>query len=154
MTLAIEWDIKHKHLIFTHTHTHTHARTHTHMSHIMRKPTFCIYAKTKTQISFTVTANLISAFGFATLIALFLYFLNPKFPAYGHLLCLCSSVCVRHVRKPHCWFSHYPAHVSILVMKMNLLHQNYQKKPRRRLRSNYSRMGTRLTLNLKTRTLT
>ena len=32
----------------------------------MRKPAFCIYAKTKTQISFAITAKLISAFVFAT----------------------------------------------------------------------------------------
>ena len=36
------------------------------MSLVMRKPAFCIYAKTKTQISFAVTAKLISAFVFAT----------------------------------------------------------------------------------------
>ena len=34
------------------------------------------YAKTKTQISFTVTAKLISAFVFATRIVQFLYFLS------------------------------------------------------------------------------
>ena len=37
------------------------------------------YAKTKTQISFAVTAKLISAFVFATLIVQSLYFLDPKF---------------------------------------------------------------------------
>ena len=36
-----------------------------HMSLVMRKPFFCI-SKTKTQISFAVTAKLISAFVFAT----------------------------------------------------------------------------------------
>ena len=36
------------------------------------------YAKTKTQISFMVTAKLISAFVFATRIVQSLYFLNPK----------------------------------------------------------------------------
>ena len=35
------------------------------MSLVMRKPGF-VYAKTKTQISFAVTAKLISAFVFAT----------------------------------------------------------------------------------------
>ena len=44
--------------------------------------------------SFAVTAKLISAFVFATQIVQFLYFLNPKFQASGHLLCLYSSVCV------------------------------------------------------------
>ena len=36
------------------------------------------YAKTKAKISFTVTANLIRAFVFATWIVQFLFFLNPK----------------------------------------------------------------------------
>ena len=42
-------------------------------------------AKTKAQISIPVTANLISAFVFATWIVQFLYLLNPKFPASSHL---------------------------------------------------------------------
>ena len=37
------------------------------------------YAKTKTQISFAVTAKLISAFVFTTWIVEYLFFLNPKF---------------------------------------------------------------------------
>ena len=61
--------------------------------------------KTKAQISFTVTAQLISAFVSATQTVQFLYFLNPKLPASSCLLCSYSSVCVRPVRKPHCWFS-------------------------------------------------
>ena len=44
------------------------------------------YAKTKTQISFAVTAKLISAFVFATRIVQSLFFLNPKFQASSHLL--------------------------------------------------------------------
>ena len=55
------------------------------------------YAKTKTQTSF---AKLTSAFVFATRIVQSLYFLNPKFQASSHLLCLCSPVCVRPGRKP------------------------------------------------------
>ena len=43
------------------------------------------YAKTKTQISCAVTAQLISAFVFATWIVQHLYFLNPKFQASSHL---------------------------------------------------------------------
>ena len=54
--------------------------------------------KTKAQISFAVTAKLISAFVFATWIVQFLYFLNSKFPASGHLLCLYSSHCVGQFR--------------------------------------------------------
>ena len=49
------------------------------MSLVMRKPAFCINAKTKTQISFAVTAELISAFVFATWIVQSLYFLNQNF---------------------------------------------------------------------------
>ena len=52
---------------------------------IMRKPDFA-YAKTKTQISFAVTAKLISAFVFATWIEQFIFFLNPKFQASNHIL--------------------------------------------------------------------
>ena len=62
-----------------------------------------IYAKTKTQISFAVAPQ----------IAQYLYFLNLKFPAFGHLQCLYSSVCVGHVRKPHCWFSHEVSYICI-----------------------------------------
>ena len=58
------------------------------------------YAKTKTQISFVVTAKLISAFVFATLIVQALYFLNPKFQASNHLLWLYSLACVGPDRKP------------------------------------------------------
>ena len=64
------------------------------------------YAKTKTQISFTVTAMLISAFVFATWIVQSLYFLNPKFHASSHLLWLYSLVCVGPGQKPERWFSH------------------------------------------------
>ena len=45
-----------------------------------------LYAKTKTQISFAVTAKLISVFVFATRIVQSLFFLNPKFQASSHLL--------------------------------------------------------------------
>ena len=75
------------------------------MSHIMRNQHF-VYAKTKVQISFTVTAKLISTFVFTTRIVQFLFFLNLKFPASSHRLCLYSSFCVRPVLKSHCWFSH------------------------------------------------
>ena len=58
------------------------------------------YAKTKTQISFAVTAKLISAFVFAIGIVQFLYYLNPKFQASSHILWLYSPVCVGPGRKP------------------------------------------------------
>ena len=67
----------------------------------MGKPIICT-CKNKD----TVTEKLISAFVFATWIAQFLYFLNLKFPAFSHLLCLYSLVCVRPVPRPDCWFSH------------------------------------------------
>ena len=57
------------------------------------------FAKTKTQISFAVTAKLISVFVFATRILQSLYFLNPKFQASSHLLWLYSPVCVGPGRK-------------------------------------------------------
>ena len=56
----------------------------------LRKPYFA-YAKTKTQISFAVTAQLISGFVFATWIEQSLYFLNPKFRA---ILCDCTALFV------------------------------------------------------------
>ena len=73
-----------------------------HMSRVVRKPkTGCfVYANTKTQISFAVTAKLFSAFVFATRIVQSLYFLNPKFQASSHLLWLYSPLCVGPGRKP------------------------------------------------------
>ena len=58
------------------------------------------YAKTKTQISFAVTAKLISVFIFATRIVQYFNFLNSKFQAYSHFLWLHSPVCVGPGRKP------------------------------------------------------
>ena len=58
------------------------------------------YAKTKTQISCAVTAQLISAFVFAIRIVQSLKYLNPKFQASSHLLWLYSPVCVGPGRKP------------------------------------------------------
>ena len=58
------------------------------------------YAKTKTQISCAVTAQLISAFVFAVWIVQFLYYLNLKFQASSHILLLYSTVCVRPGWKP------------------------------------------------------
>ena len=97
----------------------------------MRKPTFA-YAKTKTQISFAVTAisfavtaKLISAFVFASWIVQSLYYLNPKFQASRHLLWRYRLVCVGPGRKPECWFSHDTAqmlwlrHYVIMVLLMS-----------------------------------
>ena len=70
------------------------------MSPVKRKPAFCICKKTKTQISFAVTAKLISAFVFATRIVQPLYFLNTKFQASSHLVWSYSLVCVGPGQKP------------------------------------------------------
>ena len=69
------------------------------MRRVVRKPAFA-YAKTKTQISFAVTAKLISAFVFATWLVQFLYFLNTIFQASSHLVWLCILVYVGPGRKP------------------------------------------------------
>ena len=63
----------------------------------MRKTTFCICENK-------------SVFVCSTRIVQYLFFLNPKFPATSHLLCLYSSVSVEPVGKPHCWFSYDTAH--------------------------------------------
>ena len=69
------------------------------MSCVVRKPAFCL-CENKTQISFTGTAKLISAFVFATLIVQSLYFLNTKFQASSHFVWLYSLVCAGPGRKP------------------------------------------------------
>ena len=89
--------------IFEHGHVHTklviYIYIRYYLSRIVRKPDFA-YAKTKAQISCAVTAQLISAFVFATRIVQFLFYLNPKFQDSSLLLWLYRSVCVRHGRKP------------------------------------------------------
>ena len=64
------------------------------MSHVMRRPAFCICENKE------VTAQLTSAFVFATWIVRSLFYLNPKFQASCHLLWLYSPVCVGPDRKP------------------------------------------------------
>ena len=70
------------------------------MSRVIRKPAFA-FAKTKTQISCAVTAQLISAFIFAKQIvqSIFMYFLNPEFQASSPHVQLYSLVCVGPGRK-------------------------------------------------------
>ena len=63
------------------------------------KTIFFSYAKTKAQISFAVTAKLISAFVFAKRIVKSLYYLNPKFKASSHLQWLYSPVYVGPSKK-------------------------------------------------------
>ena len=64
------------------------------------KTGFLHMRKQKMQISFAVTAKLISAFVFATRILQSLYFLNLKFQASSYLLWLYGPVCVGSGRKP------------------------------------------------------
>ena len=72
-----------------------------------------LHMRKQTQISFAITAKLISAFVFTSRRVHFLFFLNPKFPASSLLLWLYSLICVGPVRKPHCWFSHETAHLEL-----------------------------------------
>ena len=65
------------------------------------------------QISFAITAKLISTFVFATRKVQFLFFLYWKFQASSCLLWLYSPVCVGPVQNPHCWFSHDAAHLFV-----------------------------------------
>ena len=58
------------------------------------------YAKTKTQISCAVIAQLISAFVFAIQIEQSLFYINPKFQACSLFLLFYSPVCVRPGQKP------------------------------------------------------
>ena len=88
--------LKYSHLKICCIHSN-HFNTHD-LSHVMRNQCFA-YAKTKTQISFAVTAKLISAFVFALLIVQSLLFLNPGL-------------------KPDCWFSHDAAHLQKEVLVM------------------------------------
>ena len=108
MTLAVESDVKHEI---------------NQLSRHMGKPTICI-GENKTQISFAVTAKLISAFVFAIRIVQFLFYLNPKFQASSSFLCLYKSVCVGPVRKPHCWFSNeatpFSSHAHFVAGPVNL----------------------------------
>ena len=60
------------------------------MSCVLKSSVLCNYAKTKAQISCTVTTQLISAFVFATWIVQSLYFLNPKFQT-SSLFCGCAA---------------------------------------------------------------
>ena len=73
------------------------------------------YAKTKGQISFAVTAKLISTFVFAKQIVESLFYLYTKFQPSSIFLCLCSSICVGPVQKPHCRFSHEAAHILTIM---------------------------------------
>ena len=89
-----------------------------HLSRIMRKPTICICETKDPQVSFAITAKLISASVFATWIVQSLYFLNLKFPASSHLQWLYSLDCVRSGQNPHCWFSPVATHLESFKQSM------------------------------------
>ena len=81
------------------------------MSLVMRKLQLFAYAKTKTQISFAVTAKLISAFILATLIVQSLYLLYTNFKP---LAIFCGSTARFKsdlVGNPLDRFSHNEAHI-------------------------------------------
>ena len=83
------------------------ARSRCHMSRLIRKPTICICEnKGADQLRSNCEADQRLCFRYTVQ---FLSFQNPKFPVSSVLLCLYSPVCVRPVRKPHCWFSHEAA---------------------------------------------
>ena len=79
----------------------------------MRKPTFFI-CENKVADHFRSKCEANQRLFFATRIVQFLIFLNLK-SASSHLLYLYNLVCVRTVRKPHCWFSHAKAHIHFPV---------------------------------------
>ena len=69
------------------------------MSLCVRKPTICLCEnKDADQLRGNREAD--QRFVFATRIVQSLFFLNPKFQASSHLLCLYSPVCVGPGRKP------------------------------------------------------
>ena len=76
----------------------------------MGKPTICI-GENKDADQLRGNREADQRLCFATRIVHFLFYLNPKFQASSSFLCLYRPVCVRPVRKPHCWFSHEVAHI-------------------------------------------
>ena len=85
------------------------------MSHITRKPNFGL-CENKAQISSAVTAQLISAFVFATRLVQCLFFLNTKFQVSSHLLWLYRPVCVRPGQEPRRPFSGIAAQMMVKVL--------------------------------------
>ena len=77
------------------------------MSRVIRKLFFFAYAKTKTQISFAVTAKLISTFVFATYILQALYFHIRNFKPLA-ILCGCTAQFMSDLVDR---FSHNEAHI-------------------------------------------
>ena len=116
MAIAVDWDVKHqlKKFICTPLAFFRIRLFAVKLYFLVSIPTYCPavkgtfislktgffgYAKTKAQISCAVTAQVISAFVFATRIIQFIFYLNPKFQASIHLLWLYRPVCVGPCRK-------------------------------------------------------
>ena len=73
--------------VFCHNSNHSHC-----LSRLMRKPTICIGKNKDTdQLRGDREADQRLCFCYSDV--QFLYFLNPKFQASSHLLCLYSSIC-------------------------------------------------------------
>ena len=90
----------------------------------MRKPTICICeAKGADQLRSYCKAD--QCLVFATRIVQFPFFLNKKFPASSHLLCLYRPVCVGPGQN-YCWFSHEVAPLARNT-KMQSLRQAYRE---------------------------
>ena len=70
----------------------------------MGKPAICIGENKDAELRSNREAD--QRLCFSYWIVQFLFYLNPKFLASSSFLCLYRPVCVRPVRKPHCWFSH------------------------------------------------
>ena len=88
------------------------------------------YAKTKTQISFAVTAKLISAFVFATWILQYIFFLNPNFQVSSNCAARIVSDLVGNSKDR---FSHVAAHIlcdnnGLLVSEIFKLKKNECKR--------------------------
>ena len=96
------------------------------LSRVLRK----LYAKTKAQISCAVTAQLISAFVFATPIAQPLFFLNSKFQASIRFPRLYRPVCVGPGRKPQRpVFSHCGSFSTMLQVCIEILRCWFMSDP-------------------------
>ena len=69
----------------------------------MRKQTFCICEnKDADQLRSNCTPD--QRLSFTIQIVQYLFYLNPKFQASSHFLCLYRPVCVNLVDNPNCWF--------------------------------------------------
>ena len=86
--------------------------TSNYLSRHVEKPTICIGEnKGADQLRSNCEADQRLCFRYTDSTIPLFSTLNPKFQASSMLLCLYSLICVRPVRKPHCWFSHKAAHL-------------------------------------------